>query len=94
MRSGGRSWKTSSLKNAGDPGAGSYLLPLEVLELALKVKAEVPTVEFRVHELERNFRERSLFNGCPFLEMDAYGESYYTAVWDEPGFDKKLMNVE
>lgn len=97
-------WREPELKHYSSWGDKSTLLPREALEIAMRVKARLPDVGFRVHHLvlERGpwFKAFGFVGEMwnddpdPFLEVYYGGESYFIAVWDEPGFDGKLKVVE
>lgn len=79
------------------------LVPREVLQLALRVKEELVKCEFYVHALSQDhgpwFKIFGVIGNViadpdPFLEVRFGGESYYIAVWDEPGFDGKQMQID
>ncbi len=78
-----------------------------VLEIAFEISQRLPEANFLIHSLELNrgpafkvldwmdeIHRRISFDSDPFLEVQFGGESYFVAVWDEPGFDGKLMQVD
>ncbi|MES2994617.1 MAG: hypothetical protein V4681_01085 [Patescibacteria group bacterium] len=100
-----REWRVSDIKGAGWFTRDSNLIPREVFELATRVKEVLPKTSFLVHELTKDYGPwfkwipedlagRILGDPDPFLEVRFGGESFYIAVWNEPGFDGKLMEVE
>lgn len=98
-----KSWRAIAINNFFSFGPKSALLPREVLTIALKVKDALGLAELKVHQLQHDrgpwFKvfglAATIFNDPdPFLEVRFGGESYFIAVWDEPGFDGKLMRVE
>ncbi|MEK7510737.1 MAG: hypothetical protein AAB582_00670 [Patescibacteria group bacterium] len=99
-----RSWSVDGIQHLGSGlSRKSDLLPRELLQLVLRVREALPGIRFLVHTLHREhgpwFRiidsvGRFVNDPDPFLEVRFGGESYYIAVWDEPGFDGKLMQVD
>lgn len=73
---------------------GQQTVPREALEIALRVKKELPKVHLKVHLLEKSRGFLFAFADDPFLEVRLGGESYFIAAWDEPGFDGRLMQVD
>lgn len=97
-----KSWRAVAINNFFSFGPRSALLPREVLAMALRVKDALGLAELRVHQLEHDrgprFKVFGLYRSAfldpdPFLEVRFGGESYFIAVWDEPGFDGKLMRI-
>lgn len=102
-----REWQTTPLQHSWTFD-GKSLVPRSVLELALRVQKACPGVVFYVRHLERDhghwfywfsWMESLPWSGSsmdpdPFLEVRSAGESYVIAVWDEPGFDGKMIEVE
>lgn len=102
-----REWSVTELKNSG-VWHGAALLPRGVLDLGMQVKEVLPNAGLYVHQLNKDsgpwFKVLDVaFGGVgnalrslddPFLEVRFGGESYFIAVWDEPGFDGKLMEVD
>lgn len=96
-------WHETMLKNYGSLFSKGPLVPKEALEIALRIRRNLSDVQFSVHHL---IRERgpwfklpeaigtAIFDPDPFLEVSFGGEKYFVAVWDEPGFDGKLLEVE
>ena len=63
-------------------------VPLSVIETAVRIKEEVPTVEFFVEELRKKVAFTSpKVVGDPFLFVKLGAGKYYLAQWDEPGFE-------
>jgi hypothetical protein len=99
-----RQWEIRDIQRSGFLSSRSSLIPREVFELALRVQRAVPRAQFLIHELEKYYGSwiawipdlGGLVRGDPdpFLEVRYGGESYFIAVWDEPGFDGKMMVVE
>jgi hypothetical protein len=99
-------WSKTSLKDFGRWGDKKSLLPRAVLELAMRVKQENPDIVLQVRELRKDYGPpaklfdwanavgSAIMDPDPFLEVEFGGESYFIAVWNEPGFDGKLMRVE
>jgi hypothetical protein len=73
---------------------GQHMLPREALEIALRIKKELPEARFQVHMLEESRGFFFALADDPFLEVRLGGESYFVAAWDEPGFDGRLMQVD
>lgn len=98
-----REWRGVSLTPKAWPRT-EHLIPREVLDLAFKVRERLPEAGFVIHELVKDYGSwtswvpddwggRSIGDTDPFLEVRFGGEAYYIAVWDEPGFDGKLMEI-
>lgn len=95
-----REWEKTSFEYYSSPKG---LLPREALELALRIKGRLSKANFTVHSLKIDRGPwlkvgdaigTAFFDPDPFLEVDLAGEAYYIAVWDEPGFDGKLLTVD
>ena len=64
-------------------------VPESVVGLALEIKSLLPGAMFSVVSfMPQNVIMRTL---DPFLRLDYEGHGYYVAVWDEPGFNDKLV---
>jgi len=73
-------WREMSLSMYDQP------VPKDVLALALKVKAAIPSASFSVHELRKT---RVVFDPDPFLVVNVDNAQAYIAVWDEATFDAR-----
>lgn len=101
-----KEWRVSEIKSLWWVGAASSnLLPRGCLEMALRITTELKGATFNIHQLVNKTGSAfswlpdpetiaSFFDPDPFLEVRFGGEAYYVAVWDEPGFDGKLMEVD
>lgn len=89
-----REWDVRDLEHAGLYSNRSALIPNSVFEIALAVRKELSKAEFVVHQLNKEYGSMVSIDPDPFLEVRFAGESYFIAVWDESGFDGKLMEVE
>ncbi len=89
-------WRVLNLKDHSRFGLnGTALLPRAALEIALQVQEKVPSALFFVHSLTHEYGSwRIVPSPDPFLEVRFGSETYFVAVWDEPGFDGRLAAVE
>ena len=81
----------------------SHFIPRAALQMALDIRRALPDTRFVTHELLKDYGSwfkwleqmyHSVADPDPFLEVHFGGESYFIAVWDEPGFDGKLMQID
>ncbi|MEK7099868.1 MAG: hypothetical protein AAB883_01885 [Patescibacteria group bacterium] len=81
----------------------SHFIPREALQMALDIRRALPETRFVTHELLKDYGSwfkwveatlRAIPDPDPFLEVHFGAESYFIAVWNEPGFDGKLMQID
>lgn len=71
-------WLPLRVRDAGGGATYSKLVPERVLDIAAKIAARFPEVQFHVSHIE-------VFPD-PFLKATYRKGRYIVAVWDEPGF--------
>lgn len=75
------SWKQTALPKY------RKAVPIEALNMAVRIAEKVPTAQFIVEELARTRTKRVVAD--PFLVVRAGNVRYHIAHWDEPGFEDK-----
>ncbi len=82
-------WREYSLGSSSTMDAYRRYVPVHVLNLAVQVRRELRSAEFRVHELASVVRRVERPRPDPFLEVKLGAEHYFLAVWDERDYEER-----